>query len=344
VVAYASDTGWRFAGGVFLYDLGPRKERNDWTAIQLSWTSRGPRYAEIKGGIRRLLERDLRAFYQLKLLDDVAAPYWGEGAHLEGGPPPGAGAPPDPYRYHATGPWIAGSLRGPIRGHLGWFTRARWTRRNIHDRGEILEAERPRGYGGGGILLGAAGLVVDTRDEEVGATRGVFADASIFGGPRLGRFSEHALAGANVTLREYLPLWSGATLALRQLYENKLGDVPFTERTQLEGLGYGEGLGGAGTIRGMARDRLAGEEKVLASVELRARVVETSWWGRTQEFGVSVGADAGHARQRGHSPVHGVGGFAGLRVAWDRAVLVRFEVGHAGQGGPAYYLSFDEPF
>jgi hypothetical protein len=248
------------------------------------------------------------------------------------------------YQYHAKGPWIAGSLRGPIRDAFGWFTRLRWTRRNIQSRGEVLEQEQPRGVEGGALFLAAVGLEVDTRDVEVGATRGIFADASVFASPSLGRFSEHAMVGAHVTVREYLPVRSGVTLALRQLYENKVGDVPFSERTQLEGLGYGEGIGGAGTIRGMARDRLAGEEKMLASVDLRASVAEASWWGRTQEFGLSVGADAGRARQRGYSPVYGIGVFGGVRLTWDHAVLVRFEVGHAGQGGAAYYLSFDEPF
>ncbi|HET7753742.1 MAG TPA: BamA/TamA family outer membrane protein [Anaeromyxobacteraceae bacterium] len=343
VIAFASDTGLRLAGGVFVYDLDTRDMRNDWAALQLSWTSRGPRYAEIKGEARDLFGTQLRSFYQLKLHDDVAAPYWGEGARLEGAPSPGNGSPPKEFQYHVTGPWLAASLRGPVRGNVGWFTRLRWTRRNIHERGAALEAQRPTGFEGGGLALLAGGLVLDSRDDEIGATRGVFADASVFGGPRLGRFSEHAMIGANVTVREYLPLWRGATLAMRQLYENKVGDVPFSERTYLEGLGYGEGIGGAGTIRGMARDRLAGEEKMLGSVELRARVLQAGWWGRVQEFGVSLGLDAGRARQRGYAPVHGVGGFAGLRLAWDRAVLVRFEVGNAGEG-QAYYLSFDEPF
>lgn len=344
LVAYSSDLGWRAAGGVFLYDLGPRNQRDDWAAIQLSWTSRGPRYAELKGELRDLFGTSLRSFYQLKLLDDVAAPYWGEGANLGSGPAPGTGTPPGPFQYHVTGPWLAWSLRGPLSEHLDWFTRVRWTRRNLHDRGEVLEEERPVGYGGGGLALAAVGLVVDTRDDEIGPKRGVFADGSLLASPRLGRFSRHALAGANITVREYVPLWKNATLALRQLYENKVGDVPFGERTQLEGLGNGEGLGGAGTVRGMARARLSGEEKMLASVELRAEVLETTWWGRVQHFGLSAGIDAGRARQRGYEPVGGIGAFGGLRFAWDRAVLVRFEIGHAGQGGPAYYLSFDEPF
>lgn len=38
------------------------------------------------------------------------------------------------------------------------------------------------------------------------------------------------------------------------------------------------------------------------------------------------------------------GGFAGLRALWDRAVLLRLEVGYAGQGGPAFYIVTGEQF
>ena len=219
-------------------------------------------------------------------------------------PRPGAGSPPPEFRYRAVAPWASFILRGALDGPFGWWTRLRYTEVSVTEPGAALSQAAPAGAHGGRSTLLHAGLVYDTRDRTSSPRRGWLADASFFGSVP-GPLASHALAGANAGVRGYFRPWEGAVLAARALYDLKLGDVPFFERSLYEGLGYGEGLGGAGTIRGLARDRLSGQEKVLVGVELRAWLAETWWLGGHQEWGVSAGADGGRARDRGHPPISG---------------------------------------
>jgi hypothetical protein len=348
LVSYGSDIGLQLGGVLYVYDIDPNGERGDWGALGLSWTTHGPRSVELKGELFRLGGTSLRTFVQLKASLDTSAPYWGEGAGLVGpgvapSVPPGAGAPPAPYRYRAVAPWLSWMVRGPLSGPLGWWARLRTTSVSIEDPAPLLTQSAPPGSRGGTSTLVHGGLVYDTRGQSASPRRGVVADASLFGAPP-SPLSDFGLGGVDVGLRGYLEPWPGAVLAGRVLYDLKLGEVPFFERTLFEGIGYGEGLGGSGTIRGLARDRLMGEEKVLAGLELRAYLLETHWSGHLQDWGFSLGADAGRARDRGHAPVLAAGAFVGARMMWDRAVVVRMEIGHAGQGAPAFYIAFDEAF
>jgi hypothetical protein len=212
----------------------------------------------------------------------------------------------------------------------------------VEEPSALLVRTAPRGAQGGASALAHLGVAYDTRQGGASPRGGMLLDASIFGAPAA--LSDFEFAGVNVGARGYVSLAPNAILALRGFYDLKVGGVPFFERALYEGLGYGEGLGGSGTIRGLARDRLMGEEKALVGAELRLWLTETRFLGRAQAWGVSAGADAGRARDRGTAPVLGAGAFVGGRLLWDRAVAVRLEAGYAGQGGLAYYLSFDEAF
>ncbi len=347
LISYGSDIGTQLGGVLYLYEIDEHGERSDWGALGGSWTTHGPAGIEVKGELLHLGGTSLRTFGQLKLSLDTSAPYWGEGAALAGPglPPPvapGAGSPPEPYRYRSFGPWISWILRGTIAGPLDWWTRVRTTHVSVEDAPPLLVASAPPGGSGGTSSLVHAGVVYDTRDRAASPRRGFLADASGFLSP--GPLSDFSMGGLDVGARAYAPLWSGGVLAVRVLYDLKLGDVPFFERTLYEGIGYGEGLGGSGTIRGLARDRLAGEEKLLASAELRTSLVETRWFARLQEWGLSAGLDAGRARDRGHPPVLGAGVFGGVRLLLDRSIVIRFDVGWAGQDALGYYLAFDEAF
>jgi hypothetical protein len=348
LVSYGSDVGLQLGGVLYVYEVDPSGERGDWGALGLSWTTHGPRSVELKGEVFGLGGTSLRTFVQLKASLDTSAPYWGEGAGLVGpgvapSVAPGAGAPPEPYRYRAVAPWLSWIVRGPLSGPLGWWARLRTTSVSIEDPAPLLTLSAPTGSRGGTSSLVHAGIVYDTRGRSASPRRGLLADASLFGAPP-SPLSDFAMGGVDVGVRGYLEPWRGAVLAARVLYDLKLGGVPFFERTLYEGIGYGEGLGGSGTIRGLARDRLSGEEKVLAGFELRAYLVETRWFGRLQDWGLSAGADAGRARDRGHAPVLAAGVFGGARMMWDRAVVLRLEVGYAGQGAAAFYIAFDEAF
>lgn len=349
LISYGSNVGLQIGGALVFYKApkggGPRR---DWLAIGGSYATKGPRSLEVKGEQFDIAKTPTRAFYQAKYAVDDSAPYWGEGARLAPGDKPGAGSPPDAYRYRGVGPWLSLVVREPLPGAPGaaspWsvFARARFRQQEVLDPGTALASARPAGFEGGTLTTLHAGVLRDTRDEEISASRGTFLDASVFAAPPL--LGTNTMAGGNVGFRVYHRLERGVVLAARAMYELKLGDVPFYERTQIEGLNYGEGIGGPGTLRGVARARLAGEEKILANVELRATLVTFRPADRPLELGVSTGLDAGSARQRGYSRLSALGGFGGLRAIWDRALVVRFEAGYANQGEVAWYLAFDESF
>ncbi|HEX7622884.1 MAG TPA: hypothetical protein VF400_04875, partial [Anaeromyxobacteraceae bacterium] len=269
IVTYGSDVGLQLGGAAYLYELDDAGNRGNWGALGISWTERGPRSVELKGELLGIGGTSLRSFVQVKASLDTSAPYWGEGAALGGFPiAPGAGGPPPPFRYRAAAPWASFILRGALAGPFGWWTRLRYTEVAVTEPGAALAAATPPGARGARSTLLGAGVVYDTRDRSSSPRRGWFADASLFGSAP-GPLASHALAGADAGVRGYFRPWGSSVLAVRALYDLKLGDVPFFERSLYEGLGYGEGLGGAGTIRGLARDRLSGEEKVLVGAELR---------------------------------------------------------------------------
>lgn len=357
LLSYGSDVGLQLGAALFLYrHLPERPEEEDRLSLSLSYATKGPRSVDLEAGLRRLLGTSLRVRGRLRLADDRLMPYWGEGAGLGGlSTPPGAGAPPPPYRYHDRRAFASVALRGALAGAVGWHVRARWLDVDVRAPSALLAASAPPGARGGRVALGEVGLLVDTRDREVDTRRGLFATAGAFAAPAIGGVSDFAFHGYDAVLRAYVPLGSRATLMARGLYDRKVAGalgaargaaaVPFFERMLYEGLRFGEGLGGAETVRGVARLRLAGDEKALLNVEVRTRLATTHLLGRPEEWEVAAGFDAGRARQAGYAAVHGEGVAIGLRMLWDRSVLTRLDVARAlGGADYAVYLAFGKLF
>ncbi len=343
---YGSDVGLTLGAGGSLYratDVPGRLERIN---IGATWASRGPRSLRMRWEAPRIGSLGWGLQLDLRLADDNREPYWGEGAALGGAATAaGFGAPPDPYRYHDRRAFLSLTARPPVAATPSLYFRARWLRLEMVDAGPLLGATRPRGVDGGGELLAESGLFLDTRDRDIGTHRGLLASCSVFVAPPIPALSAGTMGGASASLAVYVPLGRRATLAGRALYDRKLGQVPFYERALYEGMSYGVGMGGAETIRGVARSRVSGDEKGLASLEVRAPLAELhALHGTPLQLGIATGLDAGFARQAGYAVVAAVGGFAGLRALWDRAVLVRLEVGYAGQGGTAVYFVTGEQF
>ncbi len=267
----------------------------------------------------------------------------------------------DPERRDRLSLGLAYSTRGPRFIEARWYdyrllgTRAQtaWDLRLADDDLAPYWGEGARlggltvapGSGGGGdVALAEAGLLLDTRDQEAGTRRGLYVNVSLFGSPALGGPFAYSFTGGNVTFRQYLPLLPGARLAMRVMADMKRGRVPFFERTIYEGVEFGDGLGGGETVRGVARYRLAGEDKLLANLELRMDLRTWHPFERSLDLGLGAGVDAGAAHQRNYSTVAALGGFAGVRLLWDEVILLRVELGYAAQGSAAVYISFGEEF
>ena len=219
--SYLSDIGLLIGGALFFYaPIRDHPDERDEATISASYATRGPRSLDTSFSKRRLLGTRLRSMVNLHLGDDALMPYWGEGARLGGlDVPAGYGTPPVPYRYHDRRLFFAATLAGPIAGAFGWHVRARYLYLDVPEEGALLAASVPPGTRGGRVALGEAGLLYDTRDRDVGTRAGAFLTAAVFAAPQLGGVSDFAFHGYDASVRVYLPLGLGATLALRALYD-----------------------------------------------------------------------------------------------------------------------------
>jgi len=193
-----------------------------------------------------------------------------------------------------------------------------------------------------------AGLVYDSRDNEPAPAEGMFHEVSLRTGLRLlgGQFDYW---GVNATLRFYhwlVPEYRNLVGALRVLYDVAGGDFPFFLLATTGGLGGPDVVGGESSVRGLLADRLQGNVKLLLNSELRWR-----FWSLPHfDFESSAGLDAGRVwREIGKAdpgPMR-LGGAVGLRVAWNKNFVIRFDYG-VGISEPfadgSVYLTFDEMF
>lgn len=192
------------------------------------------------------------------------------------------------------------------------------------------------------------GMVYDSRDSEPAPTEGMFHELSLRSGlkPLGGQFDYW---GANATLRYYhwlFPSYRNLVAAFRLLFDAAGGDLPFFLLNTTGGLGGPDGVGGDSSVRGLLASRLQGKLKLLINSELRWRVWSTPHF----DFGAVAALDAGRVWSAIGSPDPGpvrLGGAAGLRIAWNKTFVVRFDYG-IGISEPFadgnVYLTFDEAF
>lgn len=188
-----------------------------------------------------------------------------------------------------------------------------------------------------------AGLVLDTRDREVGPTRGRWAELLV-------QRADDALGGdrdftrASVAWREYHSLSPRLVLAGRAVLQQVAGDVPFHELSTIQGsFKPTEGVGGAGSVRGLPKNRYAGEGIALYGAELRWRARDLRLRDREGALVLSAFADAGRVweeRIRASelaSDLH-AGAGVGARLALGRTFVVALDVAHSAQATAPLYL------
>ncbi|HET6411272.1 MAG TPA: hypothetical protein VFG53_04385 [Anaeromyxobacter sp.] len=236
------------------------------------------------------------------------------------------------------------TFRGDLAPPHLWFTRLRYLSQTVVKPSPLLLEQRPPGWQGGDIAVFSTGALLDTRDRELWTRRGVATEASLFANPSLGSLSQFGTHGADVTARGYASLWAGGSLAVRGLAEIRRGDVPSFKWIRTEGIYGGEGLGGANSIRGVARDRISGPDKLNSTVELRQLALPLNLLARNFDLGFAGGFDTGWAHQPGYAPVSAAGAFVGFRMLVDRASHIRVDVGYAGLAPPAIYFLADDTF
>jgi hypothetical protein len=117
-----------------------------------------------------------------------------------------------------------------------------------------------------------AGLVYDTRDNEPNPMSGIWTEAFILGGIPVTGVKKYTFSKVILTHRQYFTLYPKVlNLAYRVSYQSKIsGTMPFFMLPYIYNSSITrDGLGGAKTIRGVMRNRIAGEDYFYGNVELR---------------------------------------------------------------------------
>ncbi|HEY2374583.1 MAG TPA: BamA/TamA family outer membrane protein [Gemmatimonadaceae bacterium] len=188
-----------------------------------------------------------------------------------------------------------------------------------------------------------AGLLWDSRDREIGPSRGTWAEALIQRVSK-GLGATEDFTRWTTTVRQYVPLTSRVVFAERVVAQGTSGNVPFDELPTIQSsFKQGEGLGGSSSLRGIPKDRYIGKSLLLSNSELRWRAAEFALFGRQSFVALDAFADAGRVWadqfrvDRVLDDVH-VGYGGGVRIGVGPSFIVATDVGHSNASTAAVYV------
>jgi hypothetical protein len=132
---------------------------------------------------------------------------------------------------------------------------------------------------GGNTTFLEAGIIYDSRDNEPNPNKGIWTEALLYMAPGfLG--NDYAFSTLVLTHRQYFTLIPNRmSFAYRLGLQSKLsGEMPFYMLPYyFNSLMTRDALGGAKTIRGVSRNRLAGESYYFGNLEARVKVLKTKF-------------------------------------------------------------------
>jgi hypothetical protein len=241
-------------------------------------------------------------------------------------------------------------LGGPWSTMYGWQLRyanpkAYANSRLAIDAATRLSDGRPlvRGLEPLGIATANAGLLYDSRDDEVFPRSGSFH----LGAWRLSgatpTSSGVAWAGLNFVLRRYILLPGSFVFAGRVIVDLMAGNVPFYDLSQGGAFDPDDEPGGPEGIRGVPNGRYSGLIKVLANAEFRRIHGGFRLFGSKFQLGTNAFLEGGRVwndytfadARDGHGVglKYGIGG--GPFLIWDTAALFRIDVAYSPDASAA---------
>jgi outer membrane protein assembly factor BamA len=303
----------------------------------------GQQYHYLSVDIPAILDSPYRLVAQVAYDLSRFSPWYGIGNH----------APPDPsepdryYQFDRLAPTGRLQVRRQLNTWLHVFLQYHftWTRIGLYP-GSLAQTELPPGSSGGRYAEASAGLLADTRDNEISPTHGELVELALRGAhPILG--SRYATAGAYAGVSVFRQPWERLVLAGRLAFDQMWGDVPFD---QLQDIGVAfpqQGLGGATTVRGLLQSEYVGDTKLLLNLEARLHLVGFSILGQQFKLGVLAFLDSGRVWARGYPDPPGLhiraGTGGGIRLTWGRFLVIRFDTG-VSQGQVRFYADVNQIF
>jgi outer membrane protein assembly factor BamA len=349
LVSYNSDLGFTYGGvaGAYIYGPGYVPYRHA-VALQVMFTSRGQQNHYLRYDGPKLIG-PLRLEMRLEYRRELLSPFYGAGNVSAQDFDGDENLERFNYRKGSPGAWFR--LRGrpwgedhPFQSYVGYGWR--YTQVSSFD-ASILRDTKPVGYEGGSTGQLTAGVLWDTRDNESDPLRGGVEEVSLrVSGAATG--SRYEYGGVTLSERRFWSLGSRVVLAQRLTLDALFGEVPFFEWVNMGGVAFTEGIGGMSSVRGIERNRFAGNIKAFSNTEVRVRAFGFNLFGAPVTTGGVAFLDVGRVwhPQTQDGPWWkwhpGVG--AGLRAA-RRAAVVRLDWALSPETGRGrVYLNFGHMF
>lgn len=239
------------------------------------------------------------------------------------------------YRYTLIQPFMHLTLRAALDGPwsvVGSFD-ARYSVVRTYA-GSLLAEQAPYGMDGGLTLQGSAGVLYDTRQPEIGPTRGVLVELSGRYAPPL-PMGAGQFGGVYASFRRFHPLSPRAVFGYRVMGEMLWGEVPFYEMVHWGSFVPIAGYGGADSLRGISFGRFRAPGKAVVNAELRLDALEHGLRGVPMVWQLVPYADVGRVFGAGElatapapeglglNPAAGLG----IRAVYDASFVGRIDVG-----------------
>lgn len=349
LVSYNSDLGFTYGGvaGAYLYAPGHAPYQHG-IALQAMFTSRGQQSHYLRYDGPQLIG-PMRLELRLEYRRELRSPFYGAGNLSAQDFKGDENQERFNYQKGSPGAWVR--LRGrpwgethPLQSYLGYSWR--YTEVDPFE-ASVLQELKPVGIEGGATGQLMAGVLWDTRDNEADPMGGGVEELSLrVSGTATG--SRYQYAGVTLSERRFWRLGPRVLLAQRLTLDVLFGEVPFFEWVNTGGVSGSEGIGGMSSVRGIERNRFAGNIKAFSNTELRFRAFDFNLFKAPVTVGGVAFVDLGRVWHPGVSDGPwwkwhpGVGG--GLRLA-RRAAVVRFDYAISPETGrQRMYLNFGHMF
>jgi len=245
---------------------------------------------------------------------------------------------------------IRSPLGGPFSTMYGWQLRYANPRAYAESKLAVdAETRRPdgspliRGLQPLGIATLDAGVIYDTRDDELFPHAGAFHRAAWRLSGATPTSSGVYWGGLDFILRDFHRLPGSFVLAGRLMVDLMAGHVPFYDLSQGQAFDPNDMPGGALGVRGVPRGRYAGLLKAVGNVELRRIHGAFHLLGSKFQIGTTAFVDAGRVwldytftdprDGTGLGIKYGIGG--GPFIIWDTAALLCLNVAYSPDASAA---------
>lgn len=355
---YDADEGFGYGALVQYYEYGDGTASPYKFSLQptVFFTTRGRRDLTLFLDAPHLLPNEWRMGFQLAREQQRAAPYYGVGNNTVSLDIPKNSPNPYYYRFERTVVRSNVDLQHPLfvpalRFLIGAGIRTADVKTIPYDSGTTLLAQQT-----GRTTLptidtryARVGLVLDTRDREIGPHTGNWSEVLV---QRAGRVlgGDQVFTRVTGTVRQYLPLGDDVTLAERVVMQTTRGTPAVSEIFAVQSsFRDDEILGGATSIRGIPKNRYVGKGVAFANSELRWSAARFALRGRPTRLVLSGFVDAGRVWTDGldvseaFTDLH-VGYGGGVRLAIGPTFVIAGDVGHSSQSTAAVYVGLGYVF